>query len=341
MATNKNARLRYEALDKCFSNFSRKFFIEDLQEACARYLFQEGCDHTEVSKSQIYADIRFMKNSPSMAAPIKAQWDGQRRYYRYTEEGFSIVDLTDEELTELETTVKMLASFKGMPQFDWMFDIVNKLKKKYKVRGEAKSFLSFDSNIDLQGLDNFKAIFGYIANEQPIAIVYEPFNKPQFTAVLHPYFLKQYNNRWFLLGLNDEFKKISVFAIDRIISIEPAQAKFIPDHYIVDPEDYFYNVIGVTIPKEQNPVNVVLRFSEHRYPYVKAKPIHATQRINDQECTVAINVVLNKELVSTILSFGDDVEVVEPEQLRNDVATILLSSCKKYGLVKNDSTSPH
>jgi predicted DNA-binding transcriptional regulator YafY len=74
---------------------------------------------------------------------------------------------------------------------------------------------------------------------------------------------------------------------------------------------------------------------------VKAKPIHATQRINDHERTVSINVVLNKELVSTILSFGDDVEVVEPKQLRDDITTILLRSCEKYGLVKDGSTSHH
>jgi predicted DNA-binding transcriptional regulator YafY len=340
MATNKNARLRYEALDKCFANFSRKFFIEDLQEACARYLFQEGCEHTYVSKRQIYTDIDFMRNSPSMSAPIEAYWDGQRRYYRYSKEGFSIVDLTDEELSELETTIKMLASFKGMPQFDWMYDILNKLKKKYKVHGEAKSFLSFDSNIDLKGIHLFKKLFGYIANEQPVLIAYEPFAKPQVTAVLHPYFLKQYNNRWFLLGLNDEYKNISVFAIDRIISIEPSHTKFIPDSIIIDPEDYFFNVIGITIPKGQSPQKVVLKFTEHRYPYIKAKPIHGTQRSNDTERTVVLDVILNKELESAILSFGDDVEVIEPKQLREDIKAAILSLCKIYGLVNNGCTSP-
>ena len=114
MATNKNARLRYEALDKCFSNFSRKFYIEDLQKACYNYLTEQLSIETTVSKRQVYSDIEEMKTSPNMAAPIEAYQDGQRKYYRYSSPGFSIVDLTDGELIELESTINMLTSFRGM-----------------------------------------------------------------------------------------------------------------------------------------------------------------------------------------------------------------------------------
>ena len=111
LATNKNARLRYEALDKCLSNFSRKFYIEDLQKACCDYLSEGPCTDTTVSKRQIYADLKEMEISPSMHAPIKAYQDGQRKYYRYSQEGFSIVDLTDDELTGLEAPVTCCLRF--------------------------------------------------------------------------------------------------------------------------------------------------------------------------------------------------------------------------------------
>ena len=87
LATNKNARLRYEALDKCLSNFSRKYYIEDLQKACCEYLTKELSTDTTVSKRQVYADLKEMETSPSMQAPIKAYQDGQRKYYRYSHEG--------------------------------------------------------------------------------------------------------------------------------------------------------------------------------------------------------------------------------------------------------------
>lgn len=339
MATNKNARLRYEALDKCLSNFSRRYYIEDLQKACCDFLTKELSIDTSVSRRQIYADLKEMELSPSMQAPIVAIQDGQRKYYRYSQEGFSIVDLTDDELLGLETTVNMLASFRGMPQFDWMIDIIRKLKKKYKVSENQRNILSFDSNVDLRGIDRFKELFNFIINEQPIKVTYEPFGKPAFDAEIHPYYLKQYNNRWFILGYNPEYKDISVFALDRIKKVESLNVDFIQDTLIEDPFDYFFDVIGTTIPNHGEVEKVVLKFSPKRYQYVSAKPIHHTQKSVNDTLTVTIDVIPNKELEAIILGFGKDVEVLEPEHLRNEIIEIMKESCNNYGLLKNDCKS--
>lgn len=268
-----------------------------------------------------------------------AYQDGQRKYYRYTQEGFSIFDLTDNELMGLEATVNMLASFQGMPQFDWMSDIIHKLKKKYKVSESQHNILSFDSNVDLRGIEWFKELFNYILNEQPIRIIYEPFGEESFVADIHPYFLKQYNNRWFLLGFNTNFNDISVFALDRIKKVEPIKVKFIADTIIVDPFDYFFDVIGTTIPNGRDVESIVLKFTPKRYQYVSAKPIHHTQKNNDKNHTVTIDVIPNRELEAIILSFGKDVEVLEPEHLRNEIIEIIKESCEKYGLLKDDCKS--
>lgn len=340
MATNRHANLRYEALDKCLSNFSRKYYIEDLHRACCTYLENELGKPVTVSTRQIYADMETMKNSLSMQAPIEAYWDGNRKYYRYSEKGFSIVDLTDEELMELEATIRTITSFKGMPQFDWMWDIIAKLKKKYKFKGTDKTVLLFDSNIDLKGLDKFKDLFGYIVNEQPIIINYQPFNKPSYEILIHPYYLKQYNNRWFLLGLSEGHTDLSVYPLDRIVDIKNTEESFIKNTILNDPEEFFYDVIGVTTKKDMKVEIVKLKFSKERFPYIVAKPIHPSMHIYEAEQTVTINVKLNKELVSLILSFGNDVEVIEPQRLKEKICESIVNSCKKYGLLKNDFKSP-
>ena len=340
MATNKNARLRYEVLDKCFSNFSRKFYIEDLQNAVCDYLSKELSQEITISRRQIYKDIQEMITSPSMQAPIEAYWDGQRRYYRYNVEGFSIVDLTKEELIELESTVNMLASFRGMPQFEWMHNIISKLKKKYKVKGCDKTILSFDANVDLKGIERFKELFGYIVNEQPLRIKYDPFNSESFEADIHPYYLKQYNNRWYLLGYYPEKQNVSVYPLDRIQEVEPIKIPFIPDKIIEDPDEYFYDIIGVTIPKDKTIEKVVLKFSDHRYPYIKSKPIHPSQVSKDQENKIILKIKPNRELTAMILSLGDDVEVMEPQLLRDEIRSLHKSSYEKYRLLNDEFTSP-
>ncbi len=341
MATNKDPWLRYLALDKCLSNFSRKFYIEDLQNAVCDYLTREKSVETTVSRRQIYDDLSQMRTSPELCAPIESYWEGQRKYYRYSEPGFSIVDLTDEELSSLEATVNMLASFRGMPQFDWMSRIIDKLKKKYKVSHSFRNILSFDSNIDLQGIERFQKLFGYVLNEQPIVIEYAPFGKSPISATVHPYFLKQYNNRWYLIGLvsKEKYHDVSVFSLDRITGVEASKEIFIPDTIMGDPADYFYDVIGMTINKEAKKEKVVMRFAPNRYSFVTSKPIHPSQTKNDQERTITINVIPNRELTATILGFGKDVEVLEPLSLRQEIASIFEECCKNYGLMKNDCTS--
>lgn len=337
MATNKNARLRYEALDKCLSNFSLKFYIEDLQRAVCQYLSDQLSENVSVSVRQIYQDLKDMENTFGMNAPIKAFKDGTRRkYYRYSDPGFSIVDLTDDELTELETTVNMLASFRGMPQFDWMVDIINKLKKKYKVKGSDKTVISFDSNIDLVGIDLFKELFSFVVKEQPVKLAYQPYGQAEESCVFHPYLLKQYNNRWYVLGYNEKYKDVSVFAIDRIRSVDSCgkDIQFIPDTIIGDPLDYFYDVIGITIPKGTKIEKVVLRFSPKRFRYVASKPIHNSQTQNPTENTVTLKLMPNKELTQTILSFGKDVEILEPQHLREEIAYIYKEAYEKNSVLK-------
>lgn len=339
MATNKNARLRYEALDKCLSNFSRKYYIEDLREACCTYLTKELGIETSVSTRQVYSDLKEMELSPSMQAPIVAHKDGQRKYYRYAEEGFSIVDLTEDELMGLEATVKMLASFRGMPQFDWMGDIIRRLKSKYKVSDEQRNILSFDANVDLRGIEQFKYLFTAILRKQSLRITYEPFGKTAYDTIVHPYFLKQYNNRWYLLGFSPAHQDVAIYALDRIIDVETLSGYFIPDTYIEDPTDYFFDIIGITIPKGKSVEKIVLKFTPERFQYVSAKPIHPTQKMNSMEHIVTIEVIPNRELESLILGFGKDVEVLAPDHLRKEIMEIYKEIGKQYGLLKDDCKS--
>ena len=93
MPTNKNAQLRYQVIDKCLSNWSRRYYIEDLVEACndALYLHNgETKDGGGVKKRQVQEDLKFIGSEDGYAMDIDAIQDGHRRYYRYHEKGASI-----------------------------------------------------------------------------------------------------------------------------------------------------------------------------------------------------------------------------------------------------------
>lgn len=352
MATNKHASIRYQALDKCFRNRGRKFFIEDLILACnvALYEFTGSERYSDdfnpgVSRRQIFEDIKYMESRASgWEIPLERLTDGKKVYYRYSDKNYSINNqpLTDEEMTQLREMTFLLNRFKGLPQCEWMEELVTNLEDKFKIKGSSKSVISMESNAYAEGLKYLSPIFNAIINKQVLHIVYSPFNKPDCEWDIHPYFVKQYNNRWFLLGLNNKDYRISNIGLDRIKSFDNSSIQYIEDNIIEDIDEYFADVIGVTIPQNKDVVNVKLQFSEKRYPYIASKPLHESMRFIDRENRiVSIDVIPNKELESLILSFGDDVEVLEPHEFRKQIATKIKANFMKYFAVQNDCTESY
>ena len=334
MATNKHAQIRYKVLDDCFSNFGRKFYFDDLLEKCNEALAEiYGDELGGVKTRTLRSDISYMRErAGEYDVDIISENDGTGYFYRYSQKDFSIFlqGFNQDELNQLRETILMLQRFKGLPNFDWMTELAVKLEDKLKLGKHPGNFVSYEENTGYVGLDWFKDIFDAITNSRVLHITYSKFNGSRpFYWDIHPYFLKQYNNRWFLFGLNDYSKKISILALDRIDDLKETRIDFIPNT-IIDLDEYFKNIIGIT--KENGPIeNVRLQFSKNRFPYVETKPIHDSQRIIDHgNRIIEINVIPNKELRTMILSFGNDVEVLSPLHLRGQIATILKGSLNKY-----------
>jgi predicted DNA-binding transcriptional regulator YafY len=341
MPVNKHALIRYHALDKCFSNPGRRFYIEDLILACNEALYNFTCDdkysdplNPGISRRQVLVDINFMESTEGWSANIERIKDGRRVYFRYEDKNFTINNqpITDEELTQLRETMLMLSRFKGLPQFEWIDSIITSLEDKFHLKGADKSVVCMESNCYADGVEYISPLFNAIINKTPLHIEYETFHNGARAWDIHPYYLKQYNNRWFLFGLNnDEYRNITNVALDRIVSITQASIPYIENSIIEDFDDYFYDIVGVSFPPNGTLQKVVLKFSEHRFPFVKAKPIHGSQKVVDaNERIISLNLIPNRELESLLLSFGDDVEVIEPQSLRSTIASKIKTLFEKY-----------
>lgn len=331
MSTNKNAMIRYQALDKCFSNLYKHFDINALVEACNEALYQYSGIKDGVKKRQVYDDISYMKSDQGWSIPLETIKDGRRVYYRYSEKGYTINSqpLTDNEIQELRETILTLHRFKGMPSFEWIDELISRLEDKFHLSGTSKSVIGFEQNQYLKGLDYLSEIFSNIINYQCIKVIYRDFRNTMHCWDIHPYYLKQYNTRWYLHGLNEKYKEISTVPLDRIDSIQASQIEYLQTD--IDFEEYFDDIVGVTLKKDCSPEKVLLRFSENRYPYIISKPIHGSQRIVDN-CNrlIEIEVIPNDELNALLLSFGSDVEIIEPKKLRDNIVKTVTETLNNY-----------
>lgn len=343
MPTNKNASIRYQALDKCFRDRRHRYYIDDLIEKCEEALYYYN-GVGGVSRRQVFEDIKFMESDTGWSIPLERKKDGKKVYYRYEDPDFSINEqpLTDEEAQQLRTVILTLSRFRGLPSNEWIEDVISNLEWRFNLKGKSENIIGFEQNTDLKGLHWLTPILDATSNHQPLKIAYRNYKNSEVekTMIIHPWYVKQYNNRWFLFGLDDQKYYITNLALDRIQSLEIAEdIPFVPNENI-DFEVYFKDVIGVTIPKaDVEKIRIVLQFTKGQFPYITSKPLHPSQEIlSDEECKLAIEVRPTYELDQLILSFGPDVEVLEPTEYREYIKRKLVDNLQKYLPMQKDCT---
>jgi predicted DNA-binding transcriptional regulator YafY len=334
MATNKHATIRYHALDKCFSNFGRRYFIEDLVNACNDALYEFTGIEDGVKKRQVFDDITFMESTQGWEMPLVRMKDGRRVYYRYEDKTFSIRNrgLNPTEAEQLKETLSILSRFQGMPQFEWIEQMQIRLENTFKLKSSTESVVGFEQNPFLKGLHHFSALFQAIQKQVPLQIEYKGYRQTTSTSfVFHPWYLKQYNNRWFVFGLNDQYRNLSNHALDRIISLQECSAKFIPNEE-VDFEEFFEDVIGVTVNQHEQLETIILKITSDLWPYIESKPIHGSQKVKSKGESVIIELKLqvNHELFALLFSSMEGIEIIEPTTLREKFKTKVELILKNY-----------
>lgn len=334
MATNKNATIRYQTLDKCFRNPGKRYYFQDLIEACNEALLDVDPNSSGIKRRQIYEDIKFMQDSKGFDAPIESFKDGRKAFYRYTDQNFSINNqpLNEQEAQQLKESLLTLSRFKGMPQFEWVEEIKARLEQTFNLKTED-NILSFEENPYLTGREYIGDVYNAIVNKTVLTIVYQPFKAAdQLAFEIHPYHLKQFNNRWFLFGLNSEYQNLTNVALDRIQSIEQSKIKYIQNTDI-DFADYFEDIVGVSISEDNRAERVTIRVSSKTWPYIKTKPLHGSQKtkeITPQYTIIELFVQINHELKALLWSHIDGLEILNPPHLREYFKTVATTIANKY-----------
>ncbi len=319
MPVNKNALLRFQILDRCFRGGRNRLDTRELLDHVNRELIRK--DAKAISRRQFYDDIKLIEKIVDERIFLQSKKDGRRNFLHYSDPDYSIFNLPllPEEEELLEPALAMLASVAGAPQFESVKDLLPKIRSRLGYKETGDDILFVDSNPELKGLGYLKTLYFAIRSRNVVKIRYKSFKSQQSLMTrFHPQILKQFNNRWFVLGRDDVNRdRIQNFALDRIEHIESDTAEYLPSS--TDWTTYFEEIIGVT-NEETEPVAVIrLEFQETRFNYVRTKPLHGSQTENGN--VVTIKVKHNRELETLILSFGDDVRVLEPASLRTRIAS--------------------
>jgi predicted DNA-binding transcriptional regulator YafY len=245
------------------------------------------------------------------------------------------MQLKENELQLLNQTMQLLSRFEGVPHFEWLEEINSRLSSQFLMNpASQKPIVAFDENPYVEGMKFYRDVYSAIVNKQVLEIKYQSFKIPEpFKYTIHPYFLKQYNNRWFLLGWYEEWKEIATLALDRIVEMEHVSRPY-RENEGVDFSKFFDDVIGVSFPKGSELTEIHLWVDSKQWPYIKSKPLHKSQAIiaenEDGSAEISISVIPNFELESRILAQGMHMKVLSPEPFREKIQTQIEQAIKNY-----------
>ncbi|MFT5479204.1 MAG: putative DNA-binding transcriptional regulator YafY, partial [Bacteroidia bacterium] len=184
------------------------------------------------------------------------------------------------------------------------------------------SFISFEESTADGGTKFIDELLQHIRLQTVIVIDYFSFSsQSQKSHVFHPYFLKEYRNRWYVVGYHQEYQGLRTLALERIKSIQPDyQTPYKASNF--DSNSYYNNALGVSITSN-HPERVILLVDETQWRYLQSQPMHHSQQLVgniDSWYELSFMLISNYELVSTILAMGSAVRVLEPPALKEQVA---------------------
>jgi predicted DNA-binding transcriptional regulator YafY len=280
----------------------------------------ELAGYPEISRKTLFNDLKFLKEEKG--APINKPTHGDPYYY-YTEK-FSIKNIVLDEdevylLRQASEILKKAAPFQISSEIDL---IISKLDNRIETNSN-NTVIEFENNNLLQGLEYIKPIFEAITSKSALKISYQSFNsKMQNEIIFSPYLLKEYRNRWFVFGKNSEYNSISVLGLDRIKKIGNSKEEF-NESLNFNSEKYFSNLIGVSIPKESEVQSIEIKVKAELVPYIITKPIHKNQEVvkkyTNGDILIKIDLIVNYELKSLILSYGSGMVVKKPLSVKEEI----------------------
>ena len=335
MPINKNAYLRYLSLDRCLGNPHRKFSFKELFKVVNEDLEERGIK--SIGRAQFYEDIKMLEQE--FEAEIEKKREGKKVFYRYRKKDFSIrkQPIREEEAQKIREALVVLTRISGAAQMEWIQELIPKLEKEFNLKDRAGEVMSFQRNSYLEGLGHLSGLFHAILNKHVLSISYQPFKKEVFKAIIHPYYLKQYNNRWFLFGLNEDLPEngknpLQNFALDRIKAFDTVELIYRENHQY-DFEDLFFDYVGVSVDPEKKPIRIRLRYAPEQAKYIETKPLHGSQKPypqSDGSLEIEIKVVPNYELESQILAQGERVKVLSPPEFREKIRSRIEAASAGY-----------
>lgn len=220
-------------------------------------------------------------------------------------------------------------------QFTGRIFIGDILREKLKNFKQLKSSITLEDNSRFEGLEYISPVLLAIQSKNKIAFTHYNYQHKRYTSyIITPLQLREYQRRWYVVGLPEKENHIKTFGLARVSKLENMGLSNPLPAEIYKQLEKFDHIIGLNYNEYGKAVIIELLVSEQQYNYLKSLPLHASQR-KEEDLTngwvrLSLYLIPNYELNMQILKMGREVVIEKPIWLREKIQNTLKETLNLY-----------
>jgi predicted DNA-binding transcriptional regulator YafY len=321
MSIKNTAYRRYKIIDSMLTNRMRRYpSMDEIREVCFDQLDKYPSVET------IQKDIRNMKEEApdGFEAPIK--FNRPKGGYEYTDPNFSInkTGLNDQDINSIKEAIDLLQSIGGSRvsgKFSHAMEkVLSSYREKFPKTDYKRQIIQADTPPPSRGFEHFDLLFTACRDQIPTSIVHYSYRKRKFKAItIHPILLKEFDNKWYVVGYSELHKGMRTFGFDRIYEPHLLYKSFI-DVVKEEKDSYMNDVYGVYPLNNEAKQKVIIFAKPLATNYLQAYPIHESQHVQKHDngsSTITFDLIPSMELIRLFMSYGSEIRVEEPSWIIN------------------------
>lgn len=323
MPVNLNILARIRVINDCLCHRKEKYWSKEKLAEEIRELTQLPC-----STRTVIADIRLMRQSSLLEYHAPIEHSKANDGYYYTDSTYSIdkLPLSANDIKSLKLAASTLNQYRNVPLLSELVTTIGKVidvVEKGKIReGSIFEFIDFERTPLASGMEFMDQLTDAIQHQRCLKLSYQKFGAKPEKFDIHPYLLKEYRNRWYVIAYNEQKKDMRTYGLDRIVSLSTTACEY-NKGFAVD-RDYLSDCIGINL-EDQLVENILLKFIPSEGHYLKTQKMHRSQEIisDDKDgLVIQLRLIVNFELIGIILGYGAKVTVIAPLHLKKQIVKI-------------------
>ncbi len=330
MPLNKEAQIRYLTIDACLCDKRKPFpsmalLIAVIEEKIGK----------SFTVSTIQKDLKALKEDEALGylAPIK--FSKSKNGYYYSDPNYTLrsVPLNSAEIESLLAATDLLRTFSGDRvghNFNTAVDkILASVREKFDTTSDKRVLIQTENPPRMRGWEYFELLFQAAKDKTVVSFIHYSYSKRVFNAiVLHPYLLKEFQNRWYIVGYSEKHRAIRNFGLDRVIEPLLINKKF-NTQLNFNPESYYKDTFGL-YPIGKKKEQIHFRVSPLMGNYLLSQPLHESQSVVNHyaygHLLLQLDIIPSVELINQFVMLSNHITIIKPQWVRKEVQEQLKTS---------------